>query len=431
MEAYLRGCRSLGPFACSSPAGIHTPTLHIVNAHRQHGCARSQGWVFADIYILRGVVNSFGVYQTYYESDLLSTTTSASQISWIGSLQVFLLVVIGVITGPIFDRGYLHPLLYVGTFLTVFGLMMTSICTKYWQLILAQGLCVGLGSGCLFVPSIAIVATYFNKKRALATGLGVSGSSIGGIIYPIAFRKMQPTIGFGWATRVLGFITLALLLLAIAIMRSRTSPKPPRSLFQPSAFKSPAYSLQAFGQTVGFIGLYVPVFYIQTYAIAKGITSNVDYAFYLLPILNAGSFFGRILPNFVADKTGPMNMLVSCAFAAGILCLCWIAIEDTAGITVFAVLYGFFAGAYVSLLPPVIAGLTPDMSVVGTWMGMSLFVAAFGLLIGNPIVGALINVGEKKFAGGQGFAGGVIMAGGFLLLMAAIAKARHKKTWKV
>ena len=379
----------------------------------------------------RGIVNSFGVYQTYYENDLLSATSTSSQISWIGSIQAFFLVVIGVVTGPIFDKGYLQPLLWVGSFLTVFGLMMTSICTKYWQLILAQGVCVGLGSGCLFVPSIAVVATYFTTKRALATGIAVGGSSIGGIIFPITFRRLQPVIGFGWATRVIGFITLALLAVAIAVMRTRLPPKPGRSLLQPSALKNKTFSLVSFGMLVGFIGLYVPMFYIQTYALTKQITSNTDYAFYLLSILNAGSFFGRILPNFLADKTGPMNMLVPCTVAAGTLCLAWIAITNVTGITVFAALYGFFAGAYVSLLPPVIVELTPDMSVVGTWMGMSLFIGAFGLLVGNPVVGALVNIPKRQFAAGQGFAGGAILLGAGMMAVALVLQTRHLKRWKV
>lgn len=126
----------------------------------------------------RGIVNTFGTYQTYYEHESLSHVSS-SQISWIGSIQAFLLVVISVITGPIFDRGYLRTLLLVGSFLTVFGLMMTSIATSYYQVLLAQGFCVGLGSGCLFVPSLAVVATYFTTKRAFATGISVAGSSVG------------------------------------------------------------------------------------------------------------------------------------------------------------------------------------------------------------------------------------------------------------
>lgn len=322
-------------------------------------------------------------------------------------------------------------MLWTGTFLTVFGLMMTSICSKYWQLILAQGICVGLGSGCLFIPSIAVVATYFTTKRALATGIAVSGSSVGGIIYPITFRKLQPSIGFGWTTRVLAFITLALLVVSMAVMRTRLPPKPGRALFQPSAFKSVAFTLQSFGVMVGFMGLYIPMFYIQSYALARHITSDTDYAFYLLSILNAGSFFGRILPNFLADKTGPMHMLVPCTVAAGILCLSWIRITNVAGITVFAALHGFFAGAYVSLLPPVIVGLTPDMSVVGTWMGMSLFVASFGLLVGNPIAGALVDIRDGKFEHAQGFAGGTVLGGAALMGAALVVRRRQVNDWRV
>lgn len=124
----------------------------------------------------RGLVNTYGVYQTYYQSTL---PQSSSEISWIGTFQGFLLVVIGVITGPIYDRGYFRSLLVLGTFLVVFGMVMTSLATEYYQLFLAQGLCVGLGAGCLFLPSVAVVATYFSTKRAVATGITAAGGSIG------------------------------------------------------------------------------------------------------------------------------------------------------------------------------------------------------------------------------------------------------------
>lgn len=57
--------------------------------------------------------------------------------------------------------------------------MMTSLGTSYYQIFLAQGVVVGLGAGCLFVPSVAIVSTYFTSKRALMTGFTAAGGSIG------------------------------------------------------------------------------------------------------------------------------------------------------------------------------------------------------------------------------------------------------------
>jgi MFS family permease len=125
-------------------------------------------------------VNTYGVYQTFYEVDFLKTTPS-STIAWIGSIQAFLLLVVGAASGPVYDAGYFRLLILVGSFLIVFGHMMLSLCTTFWQVLLSQAFCLGAGLGCLFTPSVAILSTYFNTKIATAVGLAASGSSLGGM----------------------------------------------------------------------------------------------------------------------------------------------------------------------------------------------------------------------------------------------------------
>ena len=127
---------------------------------------------------LRGVVNMYGVFQTYY-SHAIAETSTASAISWIGSIQVFLLCFIGTLVGPIYDAGHVRSLLVVGSFLSILGFFMTSICKNYWQLFLAQGVVTGSGFGCLFLPGVASVSQYFSTKKAFATGIASLGSSIG------------------------------------------------------------------------------------------------------------------------------------------------------------------------------------------------------------------------------------------------------------
>jgi hypothetical protein len=135
-----------------------------------------------------GLLNTFGVYQTYYESGGLFQASS-SNISWIGSIQAFCLLVVGFVTGPLFDKGHLRLLLVVGSFGIVFGHMMLSLCHTYWQVLLAQGFVIGLGAGCLFVPAVAILPTYFKNKLGLVVGLAASGSSMGGtsLHFPLCF----------------------------------------------------------------------------------------------------------------------------------------------------------------------------------------------------------------------------------------------------
>jgi len=134
---------------------------------------------------IRGITSTYGAFQAYYKRDLLSSESS-SAISWVGSIQAFLVVFIGVIVGPLFDRGYLRALVSSGCFLTVFGMMMTSLATSYWQVFLAQGICVGLGEGMSYVPVLAVIATHFTTKRPIAIGLASLGSVVGAS-FPVSF----------------------------------------------------------------------------------------------------------------------------------------------------------------------------------------------------------------------------------------------------
>lgn len=341
-----------------------------------------------------GVVNSFGVYQTYYENNLLASEGS-SRISWIGSVQGFLLMVSGTLTGPLFDLGYYRHLLVVGTILSVLGIMMTSICKEYWQVMLAQAVCVGIGNGCMFVPCVGITTTYFSKKRALAIGIGASGSSLGAVIYSIVFHRLVGNTGFGNATRVIGYMMLGMLSITTAVMRTRVAPTHKRAFLALSAFKEPPYAFFSLAIFLGFMGLYVLFYYISSYGIDK-IGMNDDLGFYLVPILNAGSIFGRLFPNYAADIIGSLNIMTAFTFACLVLAFAWIGIKNSAGIIVFAVLYGLCSGTYVSLPPAAISSLTKDMHHVGSRLGTCFIGGGIGILVGNPIAGALVNTEKKK-----------------------------------
>ena len=108
----------------------------------------------------------------------------------------------------------------------VFGLMMASISTKYYQFLLSQGICSALGASMVFYPAFNCVTTWFFKKRALAFGLAASGSSLGGVLFPIMVTRLVREVGFPWTMRICAFIILALLVVANLLIRSRIPPFP-------------------------------------------------------------------------------------------------------------------------------------------------------------------------------------------------------------
>jgi len=362
-----------------------------------------------------GVINTFGSYQAYYRSNLL-TSSNPSAISWIGSIQAFFLLVIGMVTGPIYDAGYFRSLLAGGSFMLVLGQMMLSLAHEYWQVLLAQAFCVGIGCGMLFIPSVAILNTYFTTRIGMAVGLAASGSSLGGVIYPIVFHKLVPRIGFPWTTRVIAFMILATQLIPNLVMRVRVLPARKRSLLDLPAFKIPAYALQNLGFFVGFMGLYMPFFYAQVYALTYRIT-NPDLAFYLLAIMNSTSCFGRILPNVLADKIGAFNVVIPCTLVSGILCFCFVSAKSSAALIVLMAFYGFFSGCFVSIPPTIIVQLSQDArEKIGTRLGQSFAVVAVGLLIGTPIGGAIL---DNRGFDSVWIYGGCLLCGGSVILALA------------
>ncbi|KAK3673035.1 hypothetical protein LTR78_007146 [Recurvomyces mirabilis] len=365
-----------------------------------------------------GIINTFGVYQTYYETSLLSSS-SPSDISWIGSVQATLLMLTGTLAGPLYDAGYVRTLLLGGSLLAVFGQMMLSLCTSYWQVFLAQAVCIGIGAGAIFVPGVAILSTYFNTKIATATGLAAAGSSLGGTIYPIVFYKLQPTIGFPWATRVIGFIMLATLIISNSVLKVRVLPAGRRKFLDLSAFQEWPYIFFVAGNVCCFLGLYEPFFYIQSYAIQNNI-ANPNIAFYLLSIINAASTFGRIIPGYTADRVGPLNMIFPCTLLAGILCLCLAAAYSLGPVIAILVLYGFCSGTLVSLPPTIFVQLTKNRAVIGTRMGMGFAITSMGMLAGTPISGAIL--GASSFTYVWVFGGICTVMGALLLCCCRVAK---------
>jgi fucose permease len=91
-----------------------------------------------------GMIATFGVFQQYYTSTL---HLEPSAVSWIGSMQMLGHFGLGMFTGRMFDAGYFYWSIIPGMLLSVLGMFMTTLCTKYWQLFLAQGLMNGIGNG--------------------------------------------------------------------------------------------------------------------------------------------------------------------------------------------------------------------------------------------------------------------------------------------
>jgi MFS family permease len=298
----------------------------------------------------------------------------------------------------------------------IVSIMTTSICTKYYQFMLAQGVLSGISNGMVMCPTMAAAPQYFNKKRAAAMGLGIAGSSLGGVVFPIAMSKMlvHTHLGFSWTIRVIGFIILALLLPASVAIKARLPPRK-KKFFLPSAFQEPVYVSLIVAGFFGFLGMLTPLFYLPAYALERGMSPGL--AFYLAAIFNGASFPGRVIPGILADKLGRFNMFIAATVSSGILTFCWQRVKGNAAILAFTAIFGFCAGAIVSGMVVSFASVPKDPQNIGTYMGMGMAISAVAALVGPPINGALLSH-DYEFDGLSTFSGAMCLAAAFFVVIA-------------
>lgn len=100
-------------------------------------------------------------------------------------------MIVGIFTGWLLDAGYLRPILLTGTCPEVLGIMMLSLSTQYWQILLSQAVCTELGSGLLGLTSVAVTSLYFSSRRMIATSIAATGSSLGMVAHSRRFLAVD------------------------------------------------------------------------------------------------------------------------------------------------------------------------------------------------------------------------------------------------
>ncbi len=416
-----------------------------------------------------GYPATFGVYQLYYKQSL---QLPEAQISWIGSVQIFLTFATCTFSGRLSDAGYNRSTVAVGAFLVVFGTLMTSLCTQYWQIFLAQGLCIGFGLGTMFMPPMSVASSYFKEKRSLALACAATGTGFGSVVFPAIIQYLIPRIGFPWAVRCSALVVLVISVVALLLMRPRLRPRKSGPLVEWDAFKELPYSCYTVGVFLFFWALYFGFFYVSELSLPIQMTllplsfpakvcvifiasfppadadprlpaqingyarnvigfSTTD-SVQLLLITNGMSVPARPVCGYLADRwTGPINMFASASAGLGVMIFAWAGVHDRVGMYVFSVFFGLANGAAQGVFGGSLASLTRDPRKMGTRFGMVCTVVAFGTLAGPPTAGAIIDRSGGRYLNAQVWAGLVILCGSVMFLASRIASTGFKLRVKI
>jgi MFS family permease len=364
-----------------------------------------------------GINFAFGVYQAFYESLAQEHGSpfegaSPAQIDLIGTISIALMT-IGAPFVIAWAKCFSPQLVsFVGGIVFGLSLVLASFGTALWHFQLTQGLLLGLGTSLSYMVSVTIAPTWFTARRGLAMGIILSGTGVGGLVWAPAISTCNDRLGFRDTLRLTGALSFALISAASGAMawepstRARIQTEAASSGRVNALLRVPlvdmrvartrkfvAYALGGLFQSAVY---YVPVFFFAAYARTLGYSDTAGANFVALS--NACNAIGKVIIGYAADRLGRLNTLfVTTLLSAAVTLGFWFpstlgGVDSTSqGLFVtFAIFYGIFASAYVSLFPTSLVELfgAQNFSSVN---GALYMIRGMASIVGTPVGGLLIR----------------------------------------
>lgn len=306
-------------------------------------------------------------------------------IALVFGITSFLYFALGALTGPLVHRVGPRRMILFGGAVQVAGMLLTSHVHSLQQAYFTYGIGVGVGVACGYVPMVAVVGGWFDKKRAAAVGVAVSGIGLSSLVgSPLAARLIR---NYGWRDAYTILAVATAVLLAVVAVFIRTPP---------SFGKIPTYTLGSAVRTKSFAMSYASVFLIAIplfsvfvnivpYAEDHGITKAT--AATLVSLVGLFSIGGRLGLAAIAQRVGIPLVYVGSFFVMALTQLLWLTAGSSFGaLAVFASLFGASYGGFISLSPGFLAGVF-GADQLGGLTGINYSAAGFGALLG-PTLGA-------------------------------------------
>lgn len=340
---------------------------------------------FCSSFTVFGIAYSFGAFFKPMAAEFGASSEATSAVFSITAFAYFLL---GSVTGHLADRFGPRPVVAAGALILGVGLGLTSLISRLWLGYLTYGAGVGIGVACGYVPMVAAVGGWFNRRRNTALGIAVAGVGVGILaLAPLAGALIQR---YGWRATyaILGAAGAAVLLACAAI-----TPKPPVAIeaSRPGfgqSMRSRTFALLYAASLLTAIALYVPFVFLPPFALSRG--SDEVAAATLVGLIGASSIVGRLGLGALADRMGPLRLYRLSFLVLGLSYGIWLEADSYGWLVVFAIVMGMGYGGYVGLAPAVMSeffGVQGLGRVIGTYYTS----AGFGALVGPPLAGLTID----------------------------------------
>ncbi|KAK4008227.1 hypothetical protein OUZ56_013378 [Daphnia magna] len=183
------------------------------------------GWIVTAASLLcllisDGILFSFGLILT----DLKQVfDVPVAQVAWIFSIVNGSSLISGPVASALSNRFGFRTVVIIGSLIGSVGLFTSSFAQSIDSLFFTLGVLFGVADGLIFTPIVVGVGFYFDKRRALATGIALCGSGAGTFVFaPVIYLLLETYTVSG------AFLILSGIYLNCAVLGSLLVPLKPQ-----------------------------------------------------------------------------------------------------------------------------------------------------------------------------------------------------------
>ena len=349
-----------------------------------------RGWMmvtaaFAAMFTSFGIAYSFGAFLEPMAEEFGSSRGTTSVFFALTSLTYFGL---GALSGVAVDRYGPRRVLLVGGIALGAGLTATSQAGELWVGLVTYGMGVGIGVACAYVPMVAVVGGWFERRRTLAIGVAVTGIGLGTFTVAPAAAALIGELGWRNTHLLLGLAGAAVLVVCALVVEPPPVGTGPAALTLAEAVRDRDYRRLYLAMGLMAVALFVPFVHLPGYAEGLGVDEVAAAA--LVGVIGAASIAGRLVLGAVAARTGPLRAFQGCFLAMGASFALWSVGGGYGVLLAFAVVLGVGYGGFVAIGPAVVAERF-GTARLGGLLGVLYTSVGLGSALGAPLAGAAVD----------------------------------------
>jgi MFS family permease len=314
----------------------------------------------------------------------------------------------GVIMGRLADRrGIILPAM-IGAASLGTGFILASFSGGLVSFSAAYLLIGTFGTAATFVPLMADISFWFEKRRGIAVALCASGNYLSGAVWPTLIEWVIRAHGWRTAHLAVGVFCLVVMPPLAMLLRSRP---PVRAIGAPLPAASrhriplPPRVLQTLLAVAGLaccVAMSMPQVHIVAYCgdLGYGPARGAQ----MLSLMLSFGIVSRIGSGFLADRLGGLATLLIGSFAQMVALTLYLMMDGLTSLYVISALFGLFQGGLVPSYAIIVRESFPAREAGGR-VGIILMMTLLGMALGGWMSGVIFDItGSYRAAFANGVA---------------------------